>query len=345
MNLDYATVFSLAPYMNDSLVTIVGICLLIGAMAKSSQVGHRKALKNWVYNLQFFWTLIFAGIASNALEFAGPFLYYLNDPKKSQGQGANQQGINELISRLCTNRFDGKFLEWFIGFTEGDGSFVVTGGKSVFSIHLHIVDLPLLYYIQNQLNMGNVYFKDDSATFIVKSNKDISTIIQIFNGNLFFKKRKEQFSKWVYNYNRKNNINIEIKNNEFIPSLNNGWLSGFTDAEGSFFVSVSNHRIVQRFSLTQKDAELEFLYLKGLLKGNYEIYKTYSRVVVNFFALDIIIDYLSKYKLHSVKAKSLEKWLEIYEYRKNKPSSEKIDYNVLKKKASLINQLRKVPKI
>lgn len=38
-NLDYATVFSLAPYMNEKVVTIVGICLLIGAMAKSSQVG------------------------------------------------------------------------------------------------------------------------------------------------------------------------------------------------------------------------------------------------------------------------------------------------------------------
>ena len=38
-NLDYATVFSLAPYMNKDLITIIGICLLIGAMAKSSQVG------------------------------------------------------------------------------------------------------------------------------------------------------------------------------------------------------------------------------------------------------------------------------------------------------------------
>jgi NADH-ubiquinone oxidoreductase chain 5 len=38
-NLDYATVFSLAPYMNENIVTIIGICLLIGAMAKSSQVG------------------------------------------------------------------------------------------------------------------------------------------------------------------------------------------------------------------------------------------------------------------------------------------------------------------
>lgn len=38
-NLDYSTVFSLAPYINENLITIIGICLLIGAMAKSSQVG------------------------------------------------------------------------------------------------------------------------------------------------------------------------------------------------------------------------------------------------------------------------------------------------------------------
>jgi NADH-ubiquinone oxidoreductase chain 5 len=38
-NLDYATVFSLAPYINENLITIIGICLVIGAMAKSSQVG------------------------------------------------------------------------------------------------------------------------------------------------------------------------------------------------------------------------------------------------------------------------------------------------------------------
>ena len=39
MNIDYSTVFSLAPFVNENVVTIIGICLLIGAMAKSSQVG------------------------------------------------------------------------------------------------------------------------------------------------------------------------------------------------------------------------------------------------------------------------------------------------------------------
>jgi len=38
-NIDYNTIFSLAPFINENIVTIIGICLLIGAMAKSSQIG------------------------------------------------------------------------------------------------------------------------------------------------------------------------------------------------------------------------------------------------------------------------------------------------------------------
>lgn len=38
-NIDYSTIFSLAPFISENVITIVGVCLLIGAMAKSSQVG------------------------------------------------------------------------------------------------------------------------------------------------------------------------------------------------------------------------------------------------------------------------------------------------------------------
>jgi len=38
-NTDYATIFSIAPYINENIITLIGICLLIGAMAKSSQIG------------------------------------------------------------------------------------------------------------------------------------------------------------------------------------------------------------------------------------------------------------------------------------------------------------------
>jgi NADH-ubiquinone oxidoreductase chain 5 len=38
-NIDYTTIFSLVPYINENVLTLIGICLVIGAMAKSSQIG------------------------------------------------------------------------------------------------------------------------------------------------------------------------------------------------------------------------------------------------------------------------------------------------------------------
>jgi len=38
-NIDYYTVFSLSPFINENVITLACLCLLIGAMAKSSQIG------------------------------------------------------------------------------------------------------------------------------------------------------------------------------------------------------------------------------------------------------------------------------------------------------------------
>ena len=38
-SIDYNTVFSLSPYINGNIITIIGLCILVGAMAKSSQLG------------------------------------------------------------------------------------------------------------------------------------------------------------------------------------------------------------------------------------------------------------------------------------------------------------------
>lgn len=331
MNIDYSTVFSLAPFFNQDIITLIGICLLIGAMAKSSQIGQVKALKKLWYDSDFFWTLIYAGKTSNTLESVG--LIPEINPVQTQRQEVNQQGIN---------KFDKNFLYWFIGFSEGDASFVISSGKSVFSIHLHLADLPLLYEIQTQLNMGNVYVNKKSAIYIVKAKKDINTLIEIFNGNIFLFKRQIQFANWVKNYNQKNKLDIKIIINNFKPSLNDNWLVGFIDAEGSFIVSICKTKIIQKFVLGQKDAESEFFYISQLINGYTEKLKGHDRLVVNYLKLDSLINYLNTYKLYSIKAKSYEKWMEIYYYRKNKSNLEKIDLNILKKKASLINMLRKV---
>lgn len=37
-SLDYATIFSIVPFMNETALTVIGLLLLTGAMAKSAQI-------------------------------------------------------------------------------------------------------------------------------------------------------------------------------------------------------------------------------------------------------------------------------------------------------------------
>ena len=69
------------------------------------------------------------------------------------------------------------FKYWFIGFTEGDGSFFVDKrGYLTFKVTQSSVDVQILFYIQNQLKFGSVY-KQCKATnvhcFRVRNQKDI----------------------------------------------------------------------------------------------------------------------------------------------------------------------------
>ena len=45
-SLDYSVVFSVAPYMNETTLTLIGLCFLVGAMGKSSQI----FLHSWLPN-------------------------------------------------------------------------------------------------------------------------------------------------------------------------------------------------------------------------------------------------------------------------------------------------------
>jgi hypothetical protein len=70
------------------------------------------------------------------------------------------------------------------------------------------------------------------------------------------------------------------------------------------------------------------------------------RLVINFLNLPILIEYLTNHKLASVKTKSFEKWLEIYNIRKNNDLLLNTEFcNLIKAKASLINSLRKATKL
>ena len=119
-NLDYATVFSLAPYMNENVVTLIGICLLIGAMAKSSQVG----LHVWLpMAMEGFFSRAFLKLhymREHPVLSLGPLKFSLFGKIQDEGQSAGNS--NRSSSETTCEAFmlkENWFKLWLIGFVEG----------------------------------------------------------------------------------------------------------------------------------------------------------------------------------------------------------------------------------
>ncbi len=366
-NLDYATVFSLAPYINENIITIIGICLLIGAMAKSSQVG----LHVWL-------PMAMEGFLSRALL----KLHYMREHPvmnswssvhlvsfgkiQEEGQSAGNfvldKGSSETtceVIKLASHMpakdvsgcdIDEKFKWWFIGFAEGDGSFIVNkDGYLEFKITQSSVDAQILFYVKKQLGFGSVSVQDKinkTHHFRVRDKKNILKLIQIFNGNILTKYKLNQFDLWIQGFNKIYNMNIKYLDQKHKLNLNNAWLSGFTNAEGCFTSSVLTSKttgkviVTVRYVVSQKD-DIEFSKnLANMLDGYITHIKSYNgyNTVVNHGKLNKIINYLHNNPLKTKKLISYNRWLKIYLLVKNKKHFTSEGLVIIKFLTKLINQ-------
>ncbi len=324
-SLDYNVVFSIAPLIQENIITIIGICLLIGAMAKSSQIGLHVWLPMAMEGLLTRAFLKLHYMREHPVVSLGPLRFSLFGKIQDEGQSAGN--LNKSSSETTCEVFklkNDKFKLWFIGFVEGDGSFIINkDGYLEFRITQSSKDAQILFMIKKELGFGVVRIQDsirNTHCYRVRDKKNIVKLISIINGNIFLGSRKEQFKLWLHAFNLKYKENILYLDKEFKPSLNDAWLSGFTDAEGCFTCSVYDNKsntaklVRLRYILSQKGNSENMDHLAKIVGGKSHYIESYCgyNVTVNTTKLSPILLYFSFYPLKTKKYITYFNWVKIY---------------------------------
>ena len=258
---------------------------------------------------------------------------------------------------------DVSFLEWFIGFTEGDGSFQVhERGTCAFIISQSSNDKNVLDYIKNTLGFGKVIKQGENTyRYVVQDKLGLSLICHIFNGNIVLPTRAILFEQFLYSVNhlithgslRLSHIPLSIRSSETIlPTLKDAWLSGFTDAEGCFTVSFlenSPHAYRIRYIITQKwEANKKVLLHVAALLGfgpsiivPHSIPHVWELRINGVNNISHIFSYFNNYPLRSNKRKSFSLFKDLYGRILNKEHLLKEKRQEMKILATLINPMSK----
>jgi hypothetical protein len=246
------------------------------------------------------------------------------------------------------------FLEWFIGFSEGDGSFIESKNRLFFIISQK--DIKILYYIRQNLGFGKVSLYDGYGRYIVADRKNIDRLIYIFNGNLLLNKTNNRLLNWLNirnTYSPEGDTKILYKTSKLLQNLdfnNSSWLTGFIDAEGCYSASRKNDKrsklgfkVSLRFTIDQKDEKecLEkiksffgfgYIEKRNTVEGMYRVVFSGRKSLLN------CISYLQKYPLQSLKKVSYLRFCSIF-YRLLNNKSSILTKKSLKRLERLIKNL------
>jgi len=185
-------------------------------------------------------------------------------------------------------KYSQEFLEWFVGFSEGDGCFHVSVPYKRLSFVITQKDPTFLYNLRTSLGFGSVLNDNKNPEikrYSVTHRSQIKILIHIFNGNLILNKTNQRFQLWVEHYNKLTGEQIQLKESftktffENLLLLKSSWFVGFIEADGCFNVERRGLETCSfRFLLDQKD-ELVFLeHVKFCLgKGQGSLCSTLKR--------------------------------------------------------------------
>lgn len=261
---------------------------------------------------------------------------------------------------------DQNFLEWLIGFIEGDGSFYyrkVENNKLRLGFKISQKDPKVLYRIKKTLGFGSVKESANKRYWIYKvdDKKNFQRIFFLLNGNLVLTKRYIQFNNWIKIANQLNFLpaNFQFKSIKRQISKQTAWLSGFIDAEGCFYALLSTPSprssvsltIRQKMHITQKNEYDE----KQILEKIGKLFSSKAKVVLankNFcYRIEIssldshkqISDYLNRFKLKTKKYIAFHQWTRVLKTRELKEHLIETNIPKLRRLCVAINKWNEKP--
>jgi len=253
--------------------------------------------------------------------------------------------FSEFIKYLPThqkNRIANvSFLEWFIGFSEGDGSFSYQNGYPKFIInqaHLQVLNL-----IQTNLGFGIVrtFSQNNRGRYTVGTKANVRRLIALFNGNLQFEKTQQRFKLWVETYNKVFETTIRIKGKRKPADINlkSSWIAGLFDSEGGFHAHIKTSKIMYRGQKNIPPKKpIRFskrLYLKAYIDQQFEIDSL--KQIATLFKLAKITVRNEEKQHYRIELSSKEQLIVVFHYfETHKLKSRKLDaYAIWSKLANL----------
>lgn len=226
------------------------------------------------------------------------------------------------------------FLTWFLGFAEGDGSFyVIKNGRLVFELGQSSYDKQVIERIASNLNFGKIHTTKNAAKttkFSVQDQIGTSLLISLFNGNMVLPTKQNSLLVCIAGHNHSVLKPRKIKsirtlsivkpsNNTVLPTLEDAWIAGFTDAEGCFHVSFKKSGgFLICYQLSQKHTankgilkHIRNLFGQGVIVGHSN--DNWVLKIASLPRCSAVFPYFEKFTLLSKKALSYEKWKVIYQ--------------------------------
>lgn len=250
-----------------------------------------------------------------------------------------------------------------------------------FIIELNIKDIDILYKIQKFFGLGKITYTQKVARYAVFSIQDIIIILNHFDKYPLQSAKQRDFYLWkecinlilnkdhltkkglekivsykcAMNFSKSDNLILSFPNIISIKkpvlninnrSLNPFWVTGFMEADGSFFININGktNKVRPVASIGLNDRE-KFLLLKinKFFKGIGSVYETPKHNFVEWkvfklTSLDSLISHFENYPLKGFKYYNFSLWYEIIKFIKDKDQLSQNDLDYIKALKDKLNK-------